>query len=133
FEVVEWGTMLVALRNSPTSQAALGTDALNMSLPPSTDVSQMALYFLSTNAAPKGRNWSNWKNEEFDRLIDQIEKSTDREEILKLTQQAQAILVDDAPWAFIVHDRNPRAMTKKVKGFTSAQSWFQDFTSVYME
>jgi hypothetical protein len=24
-------------------------------------------------------------------------------------------------------------MTKKVKGFTSAQSWFQDFTSVNME
>ena len=30
---------------------------------------------------------------------------------------------------WIVHDRNPRAMTKKVKGFTSAQSWFQDFTA----
>jgi len=24
-------------------------------------------------------------------------------------------------------------MTKNVKGFTSAQSWFQDFTPVYME
>jgi len=24
-------------------------------------------------------------------------------------------------------------MTKKVKGFVSAQSWFQDFTSVDME
>jgi hypothetical protein len=32
-----------------------------------------------------------------------------------------------------VHDRNPRAMTKKVKGFVSAQSWFQDFTRVEME
>ena len=133
FEVVEWGTMLVALRNSPTGPQALGSDALNMSLPPSTDISQMALYFLSTNAAPKGRNWSNWKNEEFDRLIDEVEKSTDKEQILKDAQKAHAVLVDDAPWAFIVHDRNPRAMTKKVKGFTSAQSWFQDFTTVYME
>ena len=34
---------------------------------------------------------------------------------------------------FIVHDRNPRAMTKKVKGFISAQSWFQDFTPVDMQ
>jgi hypothetical protein len=24
-------------------------------------------------------------------------------------------------------------MTKKVKGFTSAQSWFQDFTTVEMQ
>jgi peptide/nickel transport system substrate-binding protein len=40
------------------------------------------------------------------------------------------VIVDDAPWVFIVHDRNPRAMTKNVKGFVSAQSWFQDFTTV---
>ncbi len=133
FEVVEWGTMLVALRNSPTAQQALGSDAMNISLPPSTDISQIALYFLSTNAAPKGRNWANWKNEEFDMLIDRIEKSSDKAQILKDTQRAHEIIVDEAPWAFIVHDRNPRAMTKKVKGFTSAQSWFQDFTSVDME
>jgi ABC-type transport system substrate-binding protein len=133
FEVVEWGTMLVALRNSPTAQQALGSDAMNISLPPSTDISQIALYFLSTNAAPKGRNWANWKNAEFDMLIDRIEKSSDKEQILKDSQRAHAIIVDEAPWAFIVHDRNPRAMTKKVKGFTSAQSWFQDFTTVYMD
>ena len=133
FEVVEWGTMLVALRNAPTAQQALGSDAMNISLPPSTDISQIALYFLSTNAAPKGRNWANWKNEEFDKLIDRIEKSSDKAEILKDTQRAHEIIVDEAPWAFIVHDRNPRAMTKKVKGFISAQSWFQDFTVVDME
>src|SRR5262249_45854936 len=85
------------------------------------------------NAAPKGRNWANWKNEEFDMLIDRIEKSSDKAQILKDTQRAHEIIVDEAPWAFIVHDRNPRAMTKKVRGFTSAQSWFQDFTSVDME
>ena len=133
FEVVEWGTMLVALRNAPTAQQALGSDAMNISLPPSTDISQIALYFLSSNAAPKGRNWANWKNEEFDMLIDRIEKSSDKAQILKDTQRAHEIIVDEAPWAFIVHDRNPRAMTKKVKGFVSAQSWFQDFTSVDME
>ena len=43
FEVVEWGTMLVALRNAPTAQQALGSDAMNISLPPSTDISQIAL------------------------------------------------------------------------------------------
>jgi peptide/nickel transport system substrate-binding protein len=133
FEVVEWGTMLVALRNAPTSQQALGSDAMNISLPPSTDVSQMALFFLSSNGAPKGRNWSNWKNEQFDNLISRIEGSTDQRQILADAQNAHELIVDDAPWVFIVHDRNARAMTKKVKGFISAQSWFQDFTGVYME
>src|SRR5262245_7338885 len=83
--------------------------------------------------APKGRNWANWKNQEFDMLIDRIEKSSDQAQILKDTRRAHEIVVDDAPWVVIVHDSNPRAMTKKVKGFTSAQSWFQDFTSVDLE
>ena len=69
----------------------------------------------------------------FNKLIDRIEKSSDKAEILKDTQKAHEIIVNEAPWAFIVHDRNPRAMTKKVKGFISAQSWFQDFTNVDME
>ena len=79
------------------------------------------------------RWWRHFDDPVLDRLIDEIEKSTDPEQILKDAQKAHAVLVDDAPWVFIVHDRNPRAMTKKVKGFTSAQSWFQDFTTVYME
>jgi peptide/nickel transport system substrate-binding protein len=37
------------------------------------------------------------------------------------------------PDCIIVHDLNPRAMTKHVKGFVRAQSWFQDFTRVRME
>ena len=78
--------MLVALRNSPMAQQALGSDAMNISLPPSTDISQIALYFLSSNAAPKGRNWANWKNEEFDMVIDRIEKSSDKEQILQRYQ-----------------------------------------------
>jgi peptide/nickel transport system substrate-binding protein len=133
FEQVEWGTMLVALRNHPTAHQAYGVDAMNMSLPPSTDVSQMALYFHGGNLAPGGRNWSHWQNEEFDRLIEEIEVATDEEEILEKAQQAHAILVDDAPWAFIVHDVQPRAMAPNVKGFIVAQSWFKDFTTVHLE
>jgi len=132
FEVVEFGTMMVALRNSPMAPQALGVDAANISLPASTDISQLALYFTSTNAAPKGRNWSNWNNTDFDKAIDQLEKSTDPAEIMRLSQRAHAILVDDSPWIFIVHDANARAMTKKVKGFISARSWFVDFTTIEM-
>jgi len=133
FEVVEWGTMLVALRNSPLATQAMGVDGMNMSLPPSTDVAQMALYFLGSNAAPRGRNWSNWRNQQFDDLIRRIETATDPQQVLADARAAHAILVDDAPWVFIVHDRNGRAMTRRVRGFTSAQSWFQDFTTVSVQ
>jgi peptide/nickel transport system substrate-binding protein len=39
-------------------------------------------------------------------------------------------LVDNPPWLYIVHDLNPRAMTKSVQGFVSPQSWFADLTMV---
>ena len=39
------------------------------------------------------------------------------------------VLVDDAPWIFVVHDLNPRALSPKVKGFVQPQSWFVDVTS----
>jgi ABC-type transport system substrate-binding protein len=39
-------------------------------------------------------------------------------------------VVEEAPWIFIVHDLNPRAMSAKVKGFVPPQSWFVDLTQV---
>mgnify|MGYP003694245913 CR=1 FL=1 len=42
-------------------------------------------------------------------------------------------LVDNPPWLFIVHDLNPRAFSKKVKGFVSPQSWFVDLTLVSLQ
>jgi peptide/nickel transport system substrate-binding protein len=32
-----------------------------------------------------------------------------------------------------VHDLNPRAMSKRVQGFVSAQSWFVDLTTVSLK
>ena len=54
------------------------------------------------------------------------------EEQTMLLAKAHAIVVDEAPWLFIVHDLNPRAMSKKVQGFKPAQSWSQDFTQISM-
>ena len=51
----------------------------------------------------------------------------------ELAAEAHSIVVDEAPWAFIVHDLNPRAMSAKVKNFQPAQSWYQDFTKVTVE
>ena len=56
FEVVEWGAMLVAFRNPPTAQQALGSEAINISLV-SSDVSRMSAWFLGSNFPPNGANW----------------------------------------------------------------------------
>jgi len=132
FEVVEWGTMLVAFRNDPTGPQALGADAMNISLV-SSDISQMARWFWSGNMAPNGSNWGHFQDDEFDQLLGEIQVSTDSGEIAGKIARLNEILVDEAPWLWIVHDLNPRAMSEKVTGFVSAQSWFQDFTSVDLQ
>jgi ABC-type transport system substrate-binding protein len=121
--------LVVAPRPPPTAPEAKATDGLNISSPTS-DISQLARYMLASNAAPAGSNWGHWKNDAFDALVAKIETATDAKTIDESIKAAHELVVDDAPWAFIVHDLNGRAMTKKVKGFVSAQSWFQDLTTV---
>jgi peptide/nickel transport system substrate-binding protein len=132
FEVVEWGTMLVAFRNEPIAQQALNSDAMNISLV-SSDVSMMVRWFYGANATPKGSNWGHWVNPEFDATLAKMEAAKDQGEFNAQITKMHEMLVDEAPWLWIVHDLNPRAMTKKVKGFVSAQSWFQDLTRVTLE
>ena len=48
-------------------------------------------------------------------------------------RKAHERLVDNPPWLYIVHDLNPRAMSSKVKGFVSPQSWFVDLTLVSVQ
>jgi len=126
-------TMLLAMRNPPTGPQSRGVDAVNISLAHGTEFSRFTTFFLSSTFPPNGFNWANWSNPEFDALVDKIEKSSDPEEIAANIRKAHEVIVDDAAWLFIVHDLNPRAMTKHIKGFVSAQSWFQDFTPIYME
>jgi peptide/nickel transport system substrate-binding protein len=38
--------------------------------------------------------------------------------------------VNEALWVFVVHDTNPRALGRGVRGYTQAQHWFQDLTTL---
>jgi ABC-type transport system substrate-binding protein len=129
FEVVEWGTMLVAFRAEPTAPPAHNSDGINISLG-SSDVSMVVRWFYGENATPKGSNWGHWRNPDFDALLLKMEGAANPDEFRRTLTAMHEILVDDAPWVWIVHDLNPRAMTKQVQGFVSAQSWFQDLTRV---
>jgi peptide/nickel transport system substrate-binding protein len=89
--------------------------------------------FHSAYLPPKSTNIMPYINPEVDRLIEAAEAAFEPKEQDRFLAQAHEILVDDAPWVFIVHDLNPRAMSPKVKGFVQAQSWFQDLTPVWVE
>ncbi|MGE0418525.1 MAG: ABC transporter substrate-binding protein, partial [Acetobacteraceae bacterium] len=97
-----------------------------------TDPSSMFRYYAIDSFSPTNYNWGHWKNEEATNLLRKAQATFGGDERLALLQKAHAIIVDEAPWLFIVHDLNPRAMSKKVTGFKPAQSWYQDFTSISM-
>jgi peptide/nickel transport system substrate-binding protein len=132
FQVVEWNTLLAGLRATPDAPQWLGADALNISLV-SSDPSQMARWFLSSNATPVGSNAGHWKDAEFDAAFATVETERDPAKIAAALTRAHERLVDGAPWLYIVHDLNPRAMSRRVKGFISAQSWYQDLTRVDLQ
>ena len=52
FEVVEWGTMLVAIRSAPSTPQAMGVDAINSSLS-FTDPSTLYRYYHSESLLAK--------------------------------------------------------------------------------
>jgi ABC-type transport system substrate-binding protein len=89
--------------------------------------------FHSAYVPPKSTNIMPYKNPEVDRLTEAAEATFDPQERDRLLAQAHEIIVEEAPWVFIVHDLNPRAMSAKVQGFVQAQSWFQDLTSTWVE
>lgn len=132
FEVVEWNTLLAALRFAPDQPQWLGADAVNISLY-SSDPSAFARWFLSSNFSPRGSNSGHWRDEAFDRAFAALETERNPERIAQLLRTAHERLVDNPPWLWIVHDLNPRAMTRRVRGFTSAQSWFQDLTPIELQ
>ncbi|QRG05574.1 ABC transporter substrate-binding protein [Xanthobacter dioxanivorans] len=132
YEVVDWGTMLGAMRQRVDQPGSSRYDAINHGLPIS-DPSQLFLNFHSAAFPPNGSNWSLYKNPKVDELMDKAFATFEPKERDALIAQAHALIVDDAPWVFVVHDLNPRALSPKVKGFRQAQSWYQDFTQVTVE
>jgi ABC-type transport system substrate-binding protein len=129
FDVVEWQVLLNAGRSAPDNPGLRGAMALNVSSP-STDIGQMARYFAAANFSPMGSNFEQWKDDKFEAALDTLSKATDKATIQAGYRAAHERLVDNPPWLFIVHDLNPRALSKNVQGLVSAQSWFIDLTLI---
>lgn len=132
FNVSEWQVLLNAIRATPDSPSLSGSLALNVSSP-SSDAGVMARYFLAANFSPNGFNFEQWKDDGFEAAFAKLSTATDPKTVAEQTAAAHERLVDNPPWLYIVHDLNPRAMSGKVKGFVSPQSWFVDLTLVSLQ
>ncbi|WP_083269272.1 ABC transporter substrate-binding protein [Bosea vaviloviae] len=132
FVVSEWQVLLNNMRALPDAPALNGSLSLNISSP-SSDVAVMARYFAAAGAPPNGFNFAQWKDDVFEAAFAKLAATNDPKVVAEQTAIAHERLVDNPPWLYIVHDLNPRAMSGKVKGFVSPQSWFVDLTLVSMQ
>lgn len=68
----------------------------------------------STNLGIKG-NYSFYKNDEVDKLLAEARVITDQKKRVELYQKAESIIVDDAPWMFLLYYGNWVATQKYVR------------------
>ena len=92
-----------------------------------------ARYFLQAFVPPNGFNWPQWNDPPFEEAFAALETARDPAAFNAAYARAHERLVDNPPWLYIVHDLNPRAMSRRVRGFTSVQSWFQDLVPVDLQ
>ncbi|MGW3957765.1 ABC transporter substrate-binding protein [Streptomyces sp. NPDC004752] len=73
-----------------------------------------------------------YSNPQVDKLLAAAGAEVDRSAREADYQQALKLVTADAPWLFVVNDRNPRALSPKVHGLVQPQSWFLDLTTVWV-
>jgi peptide/nickel transport system substrate-binding protein len=130
---IEWNTLILRWRKGfqEAENASLG--AMNVSYGFIDPFSTFTRFFHSDSQPPKSQNIMPYINPEVDKLIETAELQFDLNQQNQILAKAHEIIVEDAPWVFIVHDLNPRALSPKVQGYVQAQSWFQDLTPVWVE
>ncbi|MFD5082772.1 ABC transporter substrate-binding protein [Kitasatospora sp. NPDC058406] len=121
----DWGTLIGA---EAKGQVALGSDA----------VAQSTTLFQSEALLPlfvgsKSPFWTGgYGNPKVDALLASAAASPDRAKRTTDYRTALSLVTQDAPWLFVVNDRNPRALAPKVQGLVQPQSWFLDLTTVWV-
>jgi peptide/nickel transport system substrate-binding protein len=132
FQVVELEVLYTAWREGaagPISRQGNIT-ANNVAYLTSDPLYAFIRFFHSGQINPVGVNYGHYRNPEMDRLLDAATSSFDAAEQTRIMQRVHEKAVNEALWVFVVHDTNPRAMGRNVRGYTQAQHWFQDLTTL---
>lgn len=105
-----------------------GIDAICISLPFINDISWQL--FFGTGSPI---NVGGYSDPQVDALIGQLATTDDPAARTELLQTLAGTVDKGAPWLDVVNDRNPRAFSPSVTGFTAPQSWFIDLTTVSVD
>ncbi|MCX7728478.1 MAG: ABC transporter substrate-binding protein [Bacteroidia bacterium] len=74
--------------------------------------------FYSKNFSPIGFNYTHFKNVDFDLLYEKTLRTTDEKEKIKLYQEMDRILIDEAPIVPLYYDEVVRLVSHKIKGLS---------------
>ncbi|WP_431270024.1 ABC transporter substrate-binding protein [Dankookia sp. P2] len=132
FQAVELEVLYTCWRQGAAGEIAKagGITANNVAYVTSDPLYALIRFFHSKQVAPTGVNWSHYSDPETDRLIDTALSTFDPAEVDQLMARVHERVVDQALLVFVVHDTNPHVMGKAVRGYTQAQHWFQDLTTL---
>jgi len=91
------------------------------------------LTFLETAETGNGNNWSKWSNPRFDALVEETRHMADNARRLELFQQAEAIMMSEAPILPLYFRPQVYAKQPVVKGWTTTVAGFHEFNKVWLE
>ena len=87
----------------------------------------------SRQAPPKFMNTSYYSNPKFDALLDEAISTTDEAKRTALYQQAQKMVWDDAPWAYLVYEVGTAGADARLKNFHLRADTGIDFREAYWD
>jgi len=94
----------------------------------------MDILFHSRSIHPvNSENRSFYRNPTLDAILDSARAEVDREKRLALYAEANAILADDAPWAFLSYAVDMFAWQPYVKGFRPHPVWLNEYRNVWLD
>lgn len=132
FEVLEWETLRGRRRVGAQAPVNKDISAINNSYGSIDPASTFVRQFASWMDAPAGFNWGHFRDAEIDAWLREAQATFQPAEQDALLARVHAKVVDQAAYVFVAHDLAPRAMSKQVRGYVQAQSWFPQLTSVFM-
>lgn len=111
-------------------QAAGEFDAFMLSWLGLTDVES---YFYLQHRTGNSFNFTGYSNPEFDALVDEGRTIDDFDERYAIYQQANQILVDDAPYIYLYVKQEVKAYAPYVKGFSTRPDSAVNFWTVWLD
>tara|TARA_R110001599_G_scaffold8228_3_gene39794 strand:- start:5215 stop:6771 length:1557 start_codon:yes stop_codon:yes gene_type:complete len=113
-ETYEWNTFLGRVNPGLEGEADMAEMAWM-----TNDPDTLPFLALRSDAMPDegGFNSGYYSNEDVDKLLEQARTSTSQEERARLYKEAQAMIVEDAPWIFVANWQQNAVATDRVENF----------------